>query len=87
MEESKVYKVSEPKTWKVTVGEDVIEVSGKGLFINGKLQDTAYGVTTNCKFEGRLPDGRIVRTAMGPDGFGFKIHCTIFVDYECVFQE
>ena len=75
------------KTWKVNVGEDVIEVSDKGLFINGKLQDTAYGITTCAKYEGRLPNGKIVRTAMGADGLGFKIHCSIFVDYECVLQE
>ncbi|MBQ9894540.1 MAG: hypothetical protein IJM38_04060 [Ruminococcus sp.] len=79
--------MADVKSWKVTVGEDVIEVSSKGLFVNGKLQDTGYGITTCSRFEGRLPNGKLVRTVMGADGLGFKIHCTIFVDYECVLQD
>ena len=75
------------KSWEVKVEEDVIKVSDEGLFINGKLQDTAYGITGCTRFEGRLPNGKIVKAVMGAEGLGFKIHCSIFVDYECVLQD
>ena len=75
------------KKWEVKVGEDLIEVSEEGLFVNGKLQDTSYGLVTCCKYEGRLPNGKIIRAVLGAEGMGFKIHCSIFVDYECVLQD
>ena len=75
------------KSWEVKVGEDVIKVSDEGLFVNGKLQDREYGITTCAKLEGRLPNGKKVKAVMGAEGLGFKIHCSIFVDYECVLQD
>lgn len=75
------------KSWEVNVGEDVIKVSDEGLFVNGKLQDKEYGLTNSVKLEGRLPNGKKVKAVMGAEGFGFKIHCSIFVDYECVLQD
>jgi len=76
------------KNWEVTVGEDVIKVTENGeLYVNDKLQDKAYGVTTCERLEGRLPNGKVVKTVMGAEGLGFKIHCSIFVDYECVLED
>lgn len=75
------------KSWEVKVGEDVIKVSDEGLFVNGKLQDTEYGINLCSKLEGRLPNGKKVKAVRGAEGLGFKIHCSIFVDYECVLQD
>ena len=77
----------EGKFWTVTVGEDVIKVSDEGLFVNDKLQDTSYGISSNVKFYGKLPNGKEVKAAMGAEGLGFKIHCCIFVDCECVLKD
>ncbi len=79
--------MAELKSWEVKVGEDIIRVSDEGLFVNGKLQDKYYGITDCAKYEGRLPNGKIVKAAIGAEGIGFKIHCIIFVDYECVFED
>ena len=77
----------EIKNWTVKVGEDVIKVSDEGLFVNDKLQDKAYGITTCVKYNGRLPNGKEVKAVVGAEGFGFKIHCCIFVDCECVLDD
>lgn len=78
---------NEAKSWSVTVGEDIIKVSDEGLFINGKLQDISYGVSTCERYTGKLPNGKEVKAVIGAIGLGFKIHCSIFVDCECVLQD
>ncbi|MBR3680152.1 MAG: hypothetical protein IKL87_08125 [Oscillospiraceae bacterium] len=77
-----------PTCWTVTVGEDVIRVvNGEGLYVNDKLQDVTYGIATCEKFYGKLSDGKEVKAVIGAKDFGLKIHCTIFVDCECVFND
>ncbi len=78
---------NETKSWTVTVGDDVIKVSDEGLFVNDKLQDVSYGITTCGRYFGKLPNGKEVKAVLGSEGFGFKIHCCIFVDCECVFKD
>ena len=76
------------KSWEVNVEENVIKVTEKGeLFVNDKLQDKEYGVANCVKLEGKLPNGKIVKAAIGAEGLGFKIHCAIFVDFECIFED
>ncbi|MBE6860635.1 MAG: hypothetical protein E7499_04995, partial [Ruminococcus sp.] len=71
--------------WTVTVGNDVIRVEdAEKLYVNDKLQDVAYGITTCERLYGKLSDGKEVKVVIGAKGFGLKIHCTIFVDCECV---
>lgn len=77
----------EIKSWTVTVGEDVIKVSEEGLFVNDKLQDIFYGITTCLKYHGKLPNGKEVKAVVGAEGLGFKMHCCIFVDCECVLKD
>ena len=74
--------------WSVTVGNDVIRVEdAENLYVNDKLQDVAYGITTCERLYGKLSDGKEVKAVIGGKGFGLKIHCTIFVDCECVFND
>ena len=75
------------KEWTVKVGEDIIKVSDEGLFVNDKLQDYAYGITTSTRYTGKLPNGKEIKAVMGAEGLGFKIHCCIFVDCECVLKD
>ena len=79
------------KSWEVNVEENIIKVTEKGeLFVNDKLQDKEYGASaclTCVKLEGRLPNGKIVKAVIGAEGLGIKIHCSIFVDFECIFED
>ena len=76
------------KSWEVNVEENVIKITEKGeLFVNDKLQDKEYGATTCVKLEGRLPNGKIVKAVIGTEGLGFKLHCSIFVDFECILED
>ena len=74
------------KTWSITVGEDKIEASDEGLYVNGKLQDKAYGITTCTRYTGKLTNGKEIKVVIGAEGIGFKMHCSIFVDCELVFE-
>jgi len=74
--------------WTITVGDDAIRVvNGEGLYVNDKLQDVCYGITTCERLYGKLSDGKEVKAVIGAKGFGLKIHCTILVDCECVFND
>lgn len=75
--------------WSVTVGDDKIQIDNKfsttKLYVNGVYQDVYYGViATIVRLYGKLSDGRQVKVVIGGE---LKMHCSIFVDCECVFED
>lgn len=79
---------SSSKRWEVTVGEDVIRIEDDTLYVNDKMQDIMFGISTADCMYGKLPNGKEVKVKIGAGGkLGMKMRCCIFVDCECVLED
>lgn len=79
---------SSSKRWEVKVGEDVIRIENDTLYVNDKMQDISFGISTAGSMYGKLPNGKEVKVKIGAGGkLGMKMHYCIFVDCECVLED
>ncbi len=82
-------KEENKEKWTVEYGSDVIFVENKmstvKLFVNEKVQDVFYGMVAsgNVRLLGKTTDGKEIKVVLGGD---LKLHCSIFVDCECLLE-